>query len=120
MRCGEFTINSTCDYDKVIHIEDVVITGQSGYTLHLRGSKTDPYHAGILICTAGNDYVYIHSQKDKSRSLKNQTQDADNLVLSRNQFISYLRHLLVLIGLNDKNYNGHSFRISAATTAVKF
>ena len=27
MRCGEFTINSTCDYDKVIRIEDVVITG---------------------------------------------------------------------------------------------
>ena len=57
MRCGEFTINSTYDYDKVIRIEDVEITGQSSYTLHLKGFKTDPYHAGILIYIAGNDYV---------------------------------------------------------------
>ena len=44
--------------------------------------------------------------------------DADNSVLCRSQFIVYLRHLVVLVGLNESEYNGHS-RIGAATTAAQ-
>ena len=43
--------------------------------------------------------------------------DYDNYVLTRYRFITYLRHLLVRMGLNEKLYGGHSFRIGAATTA---
>ena len=56
LRCGEFTIKSASDYDKVIRIKDVVYN-QSSFTLHLRGSKTDPYHSGIKIYIASNIHL---------------------------------------------------------------
>ena len=37
--------------------------------------------------------------------------------LTRNYFISHLKILLDSIGVNSLNYNGHSFRIGAATSA---
>ena len=127
LRCGEFTIKSASDYDKVIRIKDVVFN-QSSFTLHLRGSKTDPYHSGIKIYIASNIHLcpvlsmckFIHRRiKQGAKGSDPLFVDADIAMLSRSQFISYLRHLLVIIGLNDSDYNGHSFRIGAATTAAQ-
>lgn len=38
-------------------------------------------------------------------------------VLTRSYFVDRLKFLLSKLGYNPENYNGHSFRIGAATTA---
>ena len=43
--------------------------------------------------------------------------DYDNSILTRFRFISYLRHLIVRLGLDENAYGGYSFRIEAATSA---
>ena len=41
----------------------------------------------------------------------------DGNPLTRSFFISHVRQMLDSLGFHSKNYNGHSFRIGAATTA---
>ena len=44
--------------------------------------------------------------------------DSDLTVLTRNRFIGYVHHLLSRLGTDVSRYNGHSFRIGAATSAA--
>ena len=44
--------------------------------------------------------------------------DQDKGILTRGQFIGYLRHILSTIGLDVSKFCGHSFRIGAATSAA--
>lgn len=38
--------------------------------------------------------------------------------MTRNYFINKLKQILKVLGYDDKNFNGHSFRIGAATSAA--
>ena len=43
----------------------------------------------------------------------------DGRPLTRDRFVTKVRKVLQQIGMEPKNYAGHSFRIGAATTAVR-
>ena len=124
--CAEFTIQDHSDHN-IVYIQDIVFSGNpNSYTLLLRGSKTDPFQKGvsILICsnhvlcpvTSMRNFIARRLRQGASQSSP-LFQDYDNSILTRFRFISYLRHLLIRMGLNENLYGGHSFRIGAATAA---
>ena len=43
---------------------------------------------------------------------------SDGNPLTRSKFVSLVRRVLRLSGINDQDYTGHSFRVGAATTAA--
>ena len=56
LRCGEFTVLSSQDYDKCIRIQDIWFNSDYSGILHLRNSKTDPFHKGVDIHIFSNKY----------------------------------------------------------------
>ena len=128
LRCGEFTVLSSQDYDKCIRIQDIWFNSDhSGFILHLRNSKTDPFHKGVDIHIFANKYLCPVSTMRKFIQIRTRHgsdvtsplfMEYNNTVLTRSAFISYLRHMLTRLGKDDSAYCGHSFRIGAATSAA--
>lgn len=128
LRCGEFTVDEGHEFDPFFNlcISDLVIT--SDYALlKLKVSKTDPFRQGINIkLFPTNDVICpykIASTYVQSRILSNpNTQDplfvdSCGKALSRNKYISALRHALCCCGYDSSKYSGHSLRQGAATSA---
>jgi len=101
----------------------------SCFILTLRSSKTDPFHNGVNITIFENvilhpvqtmrNYVqYRYSQGAKPDSPLFVESEFDLRTLSRDNFISLLKQLLQRCGRNVSHFNGHSFRIGAATSAA--
>ncbi len=129
LRCGEFTCD-VFDPEKHLCMSSVVFNSDyTGFTLLIKASKTDPFRHGVTLTLhkVGNDVCPVNSmlQYLSWRSAATPPDDAPLFVstgeaaLSRNIFLDYLRTLLVRAGYNHHSYNGHSFRIGAATTAAK-
>ena len=126
LRCAEFTNKSCSDRkNNIVLLQDILFSANS-YTFHLKSSKTDPFCHGVPIVIFANSVSCPVASMRKFISLRRYQGasnssplflDYDNCVLTRYRFIAYLRHLLVRMGLNEKLYGGHSFRIGAATTA---
>ena len=128
LRCAEFTNKSCSDRNNstgIVLIQDISFSTNS-YTFHLKSSKTDPFCQGVPIvifsnsvsCPVASMREFISRRRNQGASNSSPLfLDYDNCVLTRYRFIAYLRHLLVRMGLNEKLYGGHSFRIGAATTA---
>ena len=126
LRCAEFTNKSCSDRkNNIVLLQDISFSTNS-YTFHLKSSKTDPFCHGVPIVIFANSVSCPVASMRKFISLRRYQGasnssplflDYDNCVLTRYRFIAYLRHLLVRMGLNEKLYGGHSFRIGAATTA---
>ena len=128
LRCAEFTILNISDNNSnIVCIEDIVFNSNpSSYTFHLKGSKTDPFHKGVHILIFSNSVLCpvwsmrkfivrrIHQGASPASPL---FLDYDDSILKRFRLISYLRHLMVRLGLDENAYGGHSFRIGAATSA---
>ncbi|VDI03471.1 Hypothetical predicted protein [Mytilus galloprovincialis] len=98
--------------------------------LKLKQSKTDPFRKGIniqlhklgqLICPYTILLEYIQIRKELSPT--NQTDPLfitiDKKPLERQYFITCIKKVLDICGFNSSHYNGHSFRIGAATSAGK-
>lgn len=128
LRCGEFT----CDqFNHQFHlcVDSVVFDKHhSMFTLLLKSSKTDPFRKGIslsfnrtntTICPVTSMLYYL-----SKRNLQGQaSQDPlfmtiEGVALSRAVFIEHLKRLLSVAGFDSSSYNGHSFRIGAATSAA--
>ena len=126
LRCGEFTSKSCSDRNiNTVLLQDISFSTNS-YTFHLKSSKTDPFCQGIpivifsnsVLCPVDSMRKFISRRRNQGASNSSPLfLDYDNCVLPRYRFIAYLRHLLLRMGLNEKLYGGHSFRIGAATTA---
>ena len=126
MRSGEFT--ATGHTHCPLRASDIRVdsrTYPSLITVHLRQSKTDPFGAGVTIylgrsgdricpVTAmlaylalrprGNGPLFVHQ---------------DGSPLTRTLLVASVREALAGFGLPSASFSGHSFRISAATSAAR-
>ncbi|XP_060078768.1 uncharacterized protein LOC132558244 [Ylistrum balloti] len=130
LRCGEFTIKNKSVAEDCLRLNDIVIADdKSKYTLLLRASKTDPFRQGVPISIFKNSRWWVCPVTSMLRFLDiRRSQGArgqsplfvvsSGVPLTRDQFIVYLRHVLTLLGIDSSKYNGHSFRIGAATSAA--
>ncbi|XP_048254616.1 uncharacterized protein LOC125381595 [Haliotis rufescens] len=112
LRCGEFT----CDRFSP-HVN-----------LCFNSVKTDPFRKGVnivlhrmntAICPVHNMLTYMYHRKQSGTSPHDPLfVSPSGSALSRKFFIQCLKTLLSMAGYDDKAYNGHSFRIGAATSAA--
>ncbi|XP_060069332.1 uncharacterized protein LOC132549415, partial [Ylistrum balloti] len=122
LRCGEFTANHYTSNKDILRIKDIIMSSDfSGYFIILRSSKTDPFRQGVkisifknnlhLVCPVKSMYKYLQTRQSRGA-----TGDAplfvepNNSVLTRDHFITYLRHILSVLGIDSSKYCGHSFR----------
>ena len=130
LRCGEFTVKSKFDPAVNLSVASIQFCKKStSASVTLRSSKTDPFRKGVtisLFCTK-SAICPVHSLSTYCVFRRHQgAQPSDPLfvvesgtALSRTFFVMHLRGLIARLGLDQTNYNGHSFRIGAATSAAK-
>ena len=131
LRCGEFTVtgqfNSTvhlCIDDIAFHTEDALEHLQ----LKLKVSKCDPFRKGILlslhklpgaICPWKTMKAYLCiRQRTNVTGQQPLFVTEDGNPLTRSVFLTYLKRILDVAGLDANVYSGHSFRSGAATTCA--
>ena len=128
LRSGEFTCKSWAAYDPgMLSLRDVAIDNRlkpSVLHLTLRQSKTDVFGAGVtlhlgrtgdtILCpvSALLAYLAIRPPTPGPLFLLNSGDP-----LSRDTLVTTVRHTLSSAGLEVSQFNGHSFRIGAATAA---
>lgn len=128
LRCGEFTVKSQFDPSIDLCVSDLILSTECAL-LTLKQSKTDPFREGITIklFSTGNSICpyaicckYMEHRRKSSPSATDPLFISDQgQILTRTLFISKFRHALECVGINSTRYNGHSFRIGAATTAAQ-
>jgi hypothetical protein len=130
LRCGEFTIVNQ-KHENILRIADIKMDAdRNGFTLTLRSSKTDPFRKGINIrvfksnksvcpVRAMCEYLEMRQKVKYGDELSALFIDHLGKPLSRTVFLGKLKDLLDTMGLCDGNFNGHSFRIGAATSAER-
>ena len=128
LRCGEFTIPCEGDFDPEVHltINDIAIDDHimpSTVRVRIKQSKTDPFREGISLFLGKTDHT-IYPIKGilpylaiRGKKLGPLFLTKDNKPLTRQKFHSTLAVVLQQVGLDNKKYNTHSFRIGAATSA---
>ena len=93
--------------------------------IHLKKSKTEPFRRGIdiYVGATGSDvcpvsallqYIGVRSSTAGPLFIFHSGQ-----FLTRSLLVSHLQRALQQAGLEHKNFNGHSFCIGEATTAVQ-
>ena len=91
--------------------------------IRLKASKTDPFRRGVDIvvgkinnklCPISAMLAYLVVRGNGPGFL---FRFHDGRLLTKNRFVDAIRAALLQLGLNPENYEGHSFRIGAATTA---
>ncbi|XP_046556919.1 LOW QUALITY PROTEIN: uncharacterized protein LOC124266160 [Haliotis rubra] len=93
LRCGELTYHHF-NPSQNLSMEDVVFASEnSKFHLKLKASKL----------TYSEDPLFVMS---------------DGTAFTRTVFVSSLKSVLTAAGWNDRQFNGHSFRIGAATSAA--
>lgn len=130
LRTGEFTVPSPTAYDPQVHLSlaDVSVDSHSAPSqicLRIKQSKTDPFREGVEVYlgVTGQDvcpvaallsYLAVRSSTAGPLFILE-----DGTPLSRPVLVQQLHLALSRAGINHKLYNGHSFRIGAATTAAE-
>lgn len=130
LRAGEFTVPSAQAYDKEVHLNlnDLAIdshTNPSVIRLRIKQSKTDPFRKGAdiylgatkaAICPVQALIAYLAVRSATPGPL---FIFQSGTPLTRATLVSHLQAALQQTGLCPASFNGHSFRIGAATTAAK-
>lgn len=127
LRVGEL-ISPSVQRPGGLRDEDVDLFGDR-LEFHLRRSKTDQLGRGrrVVIFAVPESSVCPVRCLERFRAVRRvSAQGGDPLLvhedgsyLSRFQFIAVFRKALQALGLNEKEYAGHSFRIGAATEAAR-
>jgi hypothetical protein len=126
-RCGELTIRTTFDPTCHLTCQDVQIQHKT-VKIFLKTSKADRFHRGTDIVLYSNDTdicpvkamcKYMQIRKHSMAS-KDEPFFVTNIGLPVNRtfFIECLKQILDRGGVDSTKYNGHSFRIGAATSAA--
>ena len=125
LRSGEFTCSTVTE--DVLLVSDVSVDSHlrpSFVSLHLRHSKTDIFGVGAVqylglvdgpICPVKALLAYLALRGPSPGPLFIYK---DGTPLSRRGLVTALRTALSGCGLDVSQFNGHSFRIGAATTAA--
>ena len=130
LRCSELTCNG--QFDRNVHLtrEDFAffpnIVSPQHMTVRIKKSKTDPFRqtSTITIASSRSNVCAVAATRDfllqtpDSFPQSPMFQFKDGTPLSRRTLALNLHALLELCGLQPNNYNTHSFRIGAATTAA--
>ena len=128
LRCSEFTVPQEHEYDPTVHLsyKDVAVDCRRDpqiIQIHIKQSKTDPFRKGIkpslgrtdnVVCPVGVVLAYLAVRESQPGALILTEQ---NRPLTRQHFCSALTAILADIGLLPHNFNTHSFRIGATTSA---
>ena len=128
LRAGEFITPDGSPYDANLHLSIADISfHQTGeiqfFQLLIKGSKTDQFRAGCTvvlgaththICPVAALADYLHRQGNSPGPL---FRHEDGSPLRRRQFVNQVQSALMTAGLPGADFNGHSFRIGAATAA---
>ena len=129
LRCGEFTCQSWSTYDSLMlspgDIQVASITNPTVQQVTLRRSKTDTFGAGVTIHLGRSDdilcpvkavlaYLAVRPAMPGPLFLP-----SSGVPLSRQFLVATIRRDLSSCGLDITRFNGHSFRIGAATTAAQ-
>jgi len=128
LRCSEFTVPTEQDYDPNVHLSfaDVAVDCKKDpqiIQLYIKQSKTDPFRKGIKLALGKTDgtvcpvsailaYLAIRGSQPGALFITE-----NGSILTCHCFSSALTALLADIGLPVNNFNTHSFRIGAATSA---
>ena len=128
LRSSEFTVPSQVTYDNEVHLSpnDIAVDNEANPQLlqvTIKQSKTDPFRQGARlslgrtnspICpvTAVLPFLAVRgNQRGPLFTLK------DGRMLTRQLFSTFLNDILGKLQMNQSQFNTHSFRIGAATTA---
>ena len=128
-RLGELVANSQLEGQNSLQFNDLAIdsaTSPSMLEIHLRHSKTDRFGSGVSIFLGRsfNDLCPVSAMLAFLAVRGGGGDgplfcDLDGSPLTKNRVVSKVRLVLQTVGLDDKAYAGHSFRIGAATTAAE-
>ena len=130
LRCGEFTSASKNNFDSQSNlcVCDVEMSDKH-FNLRLKVSKTDIFRQGITIpiyslnssiCPVRHMKEYLKLRTSSGASpLSPLYLTKEGCILDRTYFIQSVKELLSELNLNPEHYNGHSFRIGAATSAAE-
>jgi len=129
-RISEFTVPSKTDYDKSCHLclSDIAVNNRKNPCLlkvTIKESKTDPFRKEIHIYLGATDHSIcpilgiLPYLADCGHTPGPLFITEDGYGLTRQTFSALLNSILSQLHLNSKNYNTHSFRIGAATTAAQ-
>ena len=130
LRAGEFTVPSKQAYDPEVHLNlaDMAIDSHehpSLIRLLIKQSKTDPFREGVEVFLGASkgeicpvralvDYLSVRPATPGPLFVFD-----SGSPLTRAALVANLHEALQQVGLNHREYNGHSFRIGAATTAAQ-
>ena len=130
LRVSEFTVPTQHDYDASTHLSlsDISVDNRNNPQLikvHIKQSKTDPFRQGTDIYLGATDnsicpisglipYLSIRGAQPGPLFITK-----DHRYLTRLLFSQKLDTLLDHLQINTQQYNTHSFRIGAATTAAQ-
>ena len=128
LRCSEFTVPKEQDYNPTVHLSyaDVAVDCKKDpqiLQIHIKQSKTDPFRKGVKLSlgrTGGEvcpvsailAYLVVRGAQPGPLFLTDQGKPFTHHHLS-----SALTAILTEIGLPVQDFNTHSFRIGAATSA---
>ena len=131
LRCAEFTVPSITTFDACKHLslDDVSFTHKgssiSTITIHIKVSKTDQFGKGChihLVRTGASlcpvsallEYLSVRGMGKGPLFLQ-----SNGHPLTRSVLVARVRCALSSLGMDVDQYSGHSFRIGAATTALR-
>ena len=127
LRSGEITTPSLSGYDPQSHLSwgDIdKFASPSCVRVHLRRSKCDPFGRGVdvyfgrtdnVVCPVRALLTYVASRGNHAGPF---FVHPDSTPLTKTHFTDAVCLALQHAGLEPRDYAGHSFRISAATTAA--
>ena len=132
LRASEFTVPSSEVFDASSHltVADAKLhsssDGMEYLTVHIKRSKTDQRRQGVTLYTGHSGHPVcagVRNEKEPgcswSRCFFSYTpfQLADSSPVTKAGLVTFVSHLLRLIGIDPSQYSGHSFRIGGATSA---
>ena len=130
LRAGEFTVPSVGNYDPEVHLNltDLAVDSHSQPSMvriRIKQSKTDPFRQGVdvflgstegVICPVRAIIEYIGNCNPHPGPLFIRKEGTP---LTCGYLVASVQQALSQTGLNVSQYNGHSFRIGAATMAAQ-
>ena len=128
LRCSEFLAPDNAPFDPRVHlcVADLhYIHSDSHHHIEvlIKTSKTDQLRIGTTIALGATsqelcpvaailDFLAARGNIPGALFL-----NGNGTPMRRRQFVSKIQHALHLAGVNKRHFNGHSFRIGAATSA---